>query len=241
MLHTPRLPGGLCSASTSTPRALGSPGHASHGAHRGLGTHGHASRHLKRVSARRFPARACARAALRAGEAAQSDLRGAGGSLAVSRPAGVSSRSLRPKPTLSSWDASGLNPPGAGDGGHGTPSSPPPPRRAPWESWLPLCSGLPGVQGVGKRNQLSKSGVSAPRETRGKECMRGERAGIPLAWSQGHSRSPAKLPPKLLGTALASLPAPGWGQDAQLRAGEGAGQAPHLGVCRDFARICCRR
>lgn len=81
-----------------------------------------------------------------------------------------------------------------GDTGHHPPSLPPPPQRPPWESWLPQCWRLQGVQGVGKRNQLSKSGVSAPRETRGKECTSAcEESALGFPW-HGVRATAALLP-----------------------------------------------
>lgn len=243
--HPPAPQGALVSQHRHS-QGAGLPQPGGPGCSLGPGTHRHVSGHWKWASASASWHTPVQGPCCGQGRLPRPISEGLGGSLAGSRPARLPLPLAQAHAIFSG--CFGAEPlPGAGDGGHGTPSS------------LPAATTPKSPLG-----ELAASVLAAARRPRGRRekpaikergqrsqgnawegmhfCMRGERAGIPLAWSQGHSRSPAKLPPspgQLLGTALAPFPAPSWGQDAQLRAGEGVGPAPHLGARRDFALICC--
>lgn len=102
------------------------------------------------------------------------------------------------------------------------PCPPPPPIPKSPLGDLAASSGLPGSQGVSERNQLSKSGVSAPRETRGKECASAcEESALGFPW-QGVRDTATLLPSSPQPRALPASPSwlRGRRKDAQLRAGK---------------------
>ena len=210
-LHTPGLPGVLCS--TSTPRALGSPGRVSRGARLA----GHPQMRFEALEAGVSPAlpgtRLCEGRTCGQGRLPRAISEGLGDPWLS--PGQQDSRSFWPKPTLVFLGCFGAESlPGAGDRGHETLSSPRPvtPKRPLGE----LAASVLGAAGH-PRGQREKSAikewVSAPRETRGKECTSAcEESALGFPW-HGVRATVALLPSFPLASSWAQPSPP-----SQLRA-----------------------
>lgn len=166
-----------------------------------------------------------------AGEAAQTHLRGAGGSLAASRPAGdplplaqahaVFSGCFRAEPL-----------PEAGRTGHCPPLHCP---KEPLGKTVCLCAGgCRAPKGSGIETSYQR-GVSAPRETRGKECASAcEESALGFPW-RGVRAAPLSCQPSRAASSWA-LPSP----PSQLRARLGAQRsAPSRGKSQSSSSPWC--